>query len=76
MYGRVQRERRARRKGDGNKTDSEDTEPEEESKGEINNSQDLQLGSTMPVVRHEAFNLPRPPHLTNFLQDMDQSFVF
>jgi len=41
MYGRVQRERRARRKGDGNKADSEDTEPEEESKGEMNSFQDL-----------------------------------
>jgi len=54
MHGQVQRESRARRKGDGNKTDSEDTEPEEEFKGEMNNFQDLQLGSTIPVVRHEA----------------------
>ena len=76
MHGQVQKERRARRKGDGNKTDSEDTEPEEEFKGEMNNFQDLQLGSTMPVVRHEAFNPPRPPHLTTFLQDMNRPFVF
>ena len=59
MYGRVQKEDRAGRKGDGNKTDSEDTEPEEEFKGEMNNFQDLQLGSTGPAVRHEAFELRR-----------------
>jgi len=41
-----------------------------------NNFRDLQLRSTTPVVRHEAFNSPRPPHLTTFLQDMDKPFVF
>lgn len=53
MHGRVRKERRAHRKGNGH-TDSEDTEPEEECKGEMDNFQDLQLGSIMPVVRHEV----------------------
>ena len=75
MHGQVQRESRARRKGDGKKTDSEDTESEEEPKGEMDNFQDLQLGSRMPVVRHEVDSL-RPPSLTTFLQDMDRPFVF
>jgi len=33
-------------------------------------------GNTTPVVRHEVFNSSLPPHLTTFLQDMDQPFVF
>jgi len=57
MHDYAQKESRARRKGDGKKTDSEDTESEEERK-EMNNFQDLQLGSTIPVVRHEV-NSPR-----------------
>ena len=57
MHRHVQKESHARRKGDGKQTDSEDTEPEEEPRGEMNNFQDLQLGSTMPVVRHEALQL-------------------
>jgi len=55
MHGRVQRESRVRRKGDGNKTDSEDTESEEESKGEMNYFQDLELGSTTPVDMDQPF---------------------
>jgi len=76
MHGQVQRESRARRKGDGNKTDSEDTEPEEEFKGEMNNFQDLQLGSTIPVVRHEALQFILTSSSNYFLQNMDQPFVF
>jgi len=55
MHGHVQRESRARRRGDGNKTDSDDTEPEEEPKGEMNNFQDLQLGSITPVDMDRPF---------------------
>ena len=54
MHGYVQRESRARRKGDRKKTDSENTESEEEPRGEMDNFQDLLLGSTTPVVRHEV----------------------
>ena len=75
MHGGVQRERRSRRKGYREEADPEDTEPEEEPKDEMNNFQDLLLGSTTPVVRHEAFNSSWPPHLTTSLQDMDQPFV-
>jgi len=75
MHGHVQRESCARGKGDGKEADSVDTELEKEPKGEMNNFQDLQLGSTTPIVRHEAFNSSWSPHLTNFLQDMDQPFV-
>ena len=74
MHGRVQKERRDRRKGDEKKTDSEDTEPEEEFKGEMDNFQDLQLGSRTPVVRREV-NSPRPLLTTSFLQDMNRPFV-
>ena len=59
MHDHFQKQSRARRKGDGKKTDSEDIELEEESMGEMNNFQNLQLGSTIPVVRHEI-DLPRP----------------
>lgn len=52
MHGRVQEESRARRKGEGH-TDSEDTEPEQDRKGEMDNFQDLQLGSITPLVRHQ-----------------------
>lgn len=55
----AERERHARRKADGKNTDSEDTEPEEECRGEMNNFQDLQLGSITPVVRHQD-NSPSP----------------
>lgn len=51
MHEAVRRERRARRKAEGENTDSEDTDPEEVFKGEMNNFQDLQLGSIMPLVR-------------------------
>lgn len=53
MHGRVQRESRARRKGDGKNMDSEGVNPEGEFKGEMDNFQELQLGSITPVVRHE-----------------------
>jgi len=75
MHGHVQRGSLARRKGDGKEADSEDTESEEEPEGEMNDFQDLQLESTTPVVCHEAFKSFWPPHLTIFLQDMDQPFV-
>ena len=73
MHDHIQRESRARRKSDWK--EAEDTETEEELKDEMNHFQDLQLGSTTPVVRHEAFNSSWPLHLTIFLQDMDQPFV-
>ena len=53
MHGRVLEEHRARRRGEGH-TDSDDTEPEEDRKGEMDNFQDLQLGSITPVVCHKA----------------------
>ena len=56
MHNNVRRGR-ARRKADGKNTDSEDTDPEEEFKGEMDNFQDLQLGSIMPVVSHETNSL-------------------
>jgi len=59
MHDNVKRESRARHRAEGKNTDSEDTEPEEESKGEMDNFQDLQLGSITPVVRHED-NSHRP----------------
>jgi ribosome assembly protein YihI (activator of Der GTPase) len=55
----VRRESHARRKADGNVTGSEDTEVEERSKGEMDNFQDLQLGSMTPVVCHKD-NSPSP----------------
>jgi hypothetical protein len=50
MHSSVQRESRARRKADKN-SDSEEIEPED--KGEMDNFQDLQLGSNSPLVRLE-----------------------
>ena len=73
MHGRVWEVRRARRRGEVH-TDSEDTEPEEDNKGEMDNFQDLQLGSITPVVCHKV-GLPCPSHLTTILQDMDRPFV-
>ena len=61
MHGRVQKERRDRRKGDEKKTDSEDTEPEEEFKDEMDNFQDILLGSMTPVVRREVNSPQLPP---------------
>ena len=52
MHGRVQEARRARRKDEGH-TDSEDAEPEE-NQGEMDNFQDLQLGSITPLVCHNV----------------------
>ena len=49
----ARRESHARRKADGNITDSEDTEVEEKPKHEMDNFQDLQLGSITPVVRRK-----------------------
>jgi len=57
MHRRVQIESRARRKGDGKNTYFEDTEPEEESRGEMNNFQDIQLGSLTPVDMDQPFPL-------------------
>jgi len=55
MHDNVKRESRARHRAEGNNADSEDAE--EEFKGEMDNFQDLQLGSITPVVRHEAKSL-------------------
>lgn len=68
MHCQIRRNRRARRNGngDGNHTDSEDTEPEEERKDEMDNFQDLQLGSITPLVRRGVDFLPdllSPPYL-------------
>ena len=52
MHRRV-KERRARRIADGEKAGREDAEPEEGSEGEMDNFQDLQLGSLSPIVRCE-----------------------
>lgn len=49
MHSAVQEERRALRKTHGKNPDFRNTEPEE--KGEMDNFQDLQLGSITPVVR-------------------------
>jgi hypothetical protein len=75
MHGQVQKERRARRKGDGNKTDPRGTEPGDEPDGEMDDFQDLQLGSTTPVVRCDSRFTPNSSHLTIFLQDMDRPFM-
>ena len=61
MHDNVRWMRRARRKA-GKNAGSEDSEPEEESKGEMDNFQDLQLGSITPVVRRE--DNPPGPSLT------------
>ena len=53
MHHRYQMESHARHRGGGGNTGSENTESEEESKKEMDNFQDLQLGSITPVVRHE-----------------------
>lgn len=53
---------------------SDDTELE--SKGEMDNFQDLMLGSMMPVVRHEGRFVLTFSHLTTPLQDMNKLFAF
>jgi len=53
MHGQVQKERRAHRKGDRKHTDSEYEDPEER-KGEMDNFQELQLGSITPLVRRQV----------------------
>lgn len=74
MHDAVKKERRERRKAEGMNTDSEDTDPEEGPKGEMNNFQDLQLGSITPLVCFED-NSPRPYHLTDSRQDMNRLFT-
>lgn len=56
VHYRMQEERRARRKleGDHGDTDPEDTESEEESMYDMDNFRGLQLGSITPVVRHKV----------------------
>jgi len=61
MHNKVKRESHARREANGH-ADFEDVELGEESKGEMNNFQDLQLGSITPVVRDE--DDPFRPSLT------------
>ena len=74
MHCRVKKERRARRIADGRNVNPEDGELEEGSKGEMDNFQDLQLGSLSPVVRCGRFALTFY-WLTALLQDMDRLFV-
>jgi len=50
MHRRVKKQRRAHR---GKNVDPEDAEPE----GEMDNFQELQLGSLSPVVRRNLFRL-------------------
>lgn len=59
MHARVQRESEARRKAHGKNMDLEDAEREEVSEGEVDNFQELQLGSITPLV-HCKDNLLRP----------------
>jgi hypothetical protein len=56
MHASVNRKSRERRRAGANITDSEDTEAEEGHEGEMDNFQDLQLGSMTPVVRREDFS--------------------
>ena len=72
MHGDVRWVHRARRKA-GKNVGPEDSEPEEESDGEMEHFQDLQLGSITPVVRH-GYNSLRLSHRAS-LQDMDRLFV-
>ena len=51
MHRRVKKQRRARRIGRGN------VDPEDEPEGEMDNFQELQLGSLSPVVRCEDDSL-------------------
>lgn len=53
MHNTVRQERRARRKALGKNPNFQDAEPEED-KGEMDNFQDLQLGSITPAVRFEG----------------------
>lgn len=57
MHDSVKKERHAHHRAEGVNTDSEDTDSGEESKGEMNNFQDLQLGSMTPLVRREDNSL-------------------
>ena len=56
MHGSVRSDRRAHHKARKN-AGSKDSELEEETNGEMDNFQDLQLGSITPVVRHEDDSL-------------------
>ena len=61
MHKAVREEKRARRRANGGHTDSDDTDPEE-GEGEMDNFQNLQLGSLSPVVRLKrnlSYHLPR-----------------
>ncbi|KAF9652770.1 peptidase C14 [Thelephora ganbajun] len=53
----AEREKHARRKAGRKDTDSEDIKSEEESRGEMDNFQDLQLGSITPVDMDRLFRL-------------------
>ena len=73
MHDAVKREKRAR-KAEGMNTDSDTTDPGEEIEGEMNNFQDIQLGSMTPLVRRGG-DWPWSYHLTVFRQDMNRLFV-
>lgn len=57
MHDNVKKESRARRRAEGKNPDPEDAEPEDGSKGEMDNFQELQLGSLSPLVRFEDDSL-------------------
>jgi hypothetical protein len=74
MHGAALREH-DRRGADRKHGIYEDTVAKEDTGLEMDNFQDLQLGSITPLVCLGG-NLPPPyPHLTAFLQDMDRIFV-
>ena len=71
MHSSVRQQRRNLRKLVGRNGSRKNTEPE----GEMDNFQDLQLGSLTPLVSLEN-DLPSPlSDLNAFRQDMDRIFV-
>ena len=66
MHKIVQEEKRARRRANRGHTDSDNTDPEEDG-GEMDNFQNLQLGSLSPVVRLKHNLTHHFPRLTAFV---------
>jgi hypothetical protein len=72
MHRYYKKKSRDRRAASGKVSDSEGADTED--KGEIDNFQDLQLGSLSPVVRLEDKFPYRFSNLSTLQQDMDRNF--
>jgi hypothetical protein len=75
MHSVVRQQRRDRREADRKNPSFKNAVAPEEDKGEMDNFQDLQLGSITPLVRPEHNLLSPFSDLAALRQDMDRIFM-